>query len=115
MSLDLDLLTPEECPHCGGLLRTGDELFSINITHNLIPMWKKAGVYDALYMSEGHRAGEFVASLKAGVEDFRANFREYEKLNSPNGWGLAANALPFLEHVHAAFTRYPDAIIRISK
>lgn len=27
-----------------------------NITHNVVPMWKRAGVYDALYKSEGQLA-----------------------------------------------------------
>jgi len=103
------------CPHCGGVLGGGTELFSANYTHNGIPMWRKAGVYEALYESAGKRAGEFVEALQKGVADFTANYAEYEKLNSPNGWGLAKHALPFLQDVAAAFSANPEAIIHVSR
>ena len=78
-------------------------------------MWVKAGVYDALYMSDGHRAKEYIEVLERGVKDFRINYGDYEKLNPPNKWGAAVTALPWLERVLDAFKKNPEAIIRVSK
>lgn len=116
MSLDIYLLDPpDKCPHCGGTLGTGSEVFWKNYTHNGIPMWEKAGVCDALYESNGHLAKEYIDVLKRGVEHFEANYPEYEKLNSPNGWGLAKHALPWLKEVARAFEEHPEATIRVSR
>lgn len=117
MSLDLYLTIPAKCPHCGGTLRFEEStiLWDRNYTHNGIPMWNKAGVYFALYESDGHLASEYISDLEKGVADFRANFAEYEKLDSPNGWGLAKHALPFLEAALEAFKANPDATIRVSR
>lgn len=72
-------------------------------------------MYDALYMSEGHRAKDYIDALEYGVEDFEANFSDYEKLDSLNGWGLAKHALPFLQNVRKAFKENPEAVIHVSK
>lgn len=111
MSLDI-YLHGADCEHCG---RGGETLYDANITHNLTPMWRKAGVYDALYMSKGHKAAEYIEVLERGVADFQANYDEYRKLDSPNGWGLAKHALPFLEQTAAAFKANPTAIVHVSK
>jgi len=115
MSLDISLETPMSCPHCGGDLHGGTEVFTANITHNLGKMWRKAGVWDALYESDGRRASDYIEALRAGVADFEKNYAEYEKLNSPNGWGLAEHALPWLRRVLAAFEQNPEANIRVSR
>lgn len=39
-------------------------LVDMNITHNLVPMWKKAGIYDALYNSEGTEIAKEVYKAK---------------------------------------------------
>jgi hypothetical protein len=115
MSLDISLETPKFCPHCGGTLHCEAEIFTANITHNLIPMWRKSGVFDALYESDGKRAGDYVETLRVGIADFEKNYAEYEELNSPNGWGLAKNALPWLKKVLFAFEANRDANIRVSR
>jgi hypothetical protein len=117
MSLDISLVTPTRCPHCGGELYEGGggtTLFEANITHNVAPMWIKAGVYGALYHSDGQRARDFIVTLRAGVADMEKNYAEYEKLNSPNGWGLAETALPWLRTLLRAVEQDPGAIIRVS-
>jgi hypothetical protein len=113
LSLDISLETPNFCPHCDGYLHGGTELFTANITHNVIPMWRKAGVFEALYESNGKRASDYIETLRVGVADFERNYPEYEKLNAANGWGLAENALPWLKEVFVAFERNPEAIIRV--
>lgn len=115
MSLDLSLEITLKCPHCGNELPGGGrELWTRNITHNVSGMWVKAGVYEAFYKSEGHKASEYISALENGIADFKANFPEYEKLNSKNGWGLAEHALLFLEDALAEFKANPEATIRVS-
>lgn len=111
MSLDIYLLQ-DACSHCG---RGEDELFWKNYTHNVTPMWGKAGVYDALYMSEGRKAKEYIEVLERGVKHFEENFAEYLPLNPANGWGSAETALPWLREVLEAFKQWPDATIHVSK
>ena len=90
-------------------------LVDMNITHNLVPMWKKAGIYDALYNSEGIEAKEILPILIDGLEDMIKNKKEYEELNSPNGWGLYMNAVPWLIELIKGCKDNPDGIIEVSK
>lgn len=115
MSLDIYLMESKNCPHCGGEISGEHELFWQNYTHNVIRMWDKAGVYDALYMSEGKHARDYIEALEKGVADFEANISEYQKLDPANKWGSAESALPWLKRALAAFKEYPDSIIHVSK
>jgi hypothetical protein len=116
MSLDIVLSAPGgKCPRCGQTSGPPTIVFERNYTHNVIPMWHKAGVYQVLYESEGRPARDYIDTLERGVAHFRAHYAEYEKLDAPNGWGLAKHALPFLEAVTAAFKEHPEATILVSK
>ncbi len=90
-------------------------LVDMNITHNLTPMWKKAGIYDALYNSEYMEAKDILPVLIDGLADMVANKEEYEKLNSPNGWGLYENAVPWLVELIQGCKDYPDSVIEVSR
>jgi len=90
-------------------------LADMNITHNLTPMWKKAGIYDALYNSAEFEAQEILPILIDGLADMVMNKEEYEKLNSPNGWGLYENAVPWLIELIQKCKDYPDSVIEISR
>ena len=90
-------------------------IYSGNMTHNVTPMWVKAGVYDALYNSEGKIAKTIIPTLKKGVDDMVEKADEYRKLDSPNRWGLYIDALPFLKEILKACQENPDSKIWISK
>jgi len=90
-------------------------VFDANFTHNVTPMWKKAGIYDALYNSHGMTAAEVLPALRSGLEDMRANRQAYTDLNASNGWGTYAHALPWLENLVESFEANPDGIIRVWK
>jgi len=110
MSLDLSL--ENRCEMC----TSREEHFDRNITHNLIPMWKKAGVYDALYNSDGKNPEEFIEVLGRGMHDMRTNPEEYKKLNPENGWGDYEGAIDFLEEFNRACLDSPlQSIIRVCK
>lgn len=90
------------------------ELFSRNITHNLGKMWREAGVYDALYNSDGDYAIQHIATLEGGLADMLLEPEKYKKLNPLNGWGDYEGAIEFLKEVLNRCREYPKAIIRIS-
>lgn len=103
MSLDIWLTTEAE-----------KSIIDKNITHNLCPMWKKAGVYDALYSSEGKTAKEVLPILEEGLNFMIAEPDRFRILNSRNSWGTYKQALPWLEELIAEFKKYPDGKIGIS-
>ena len=104
MSLDLYI----NCRCCNS------SLFDRNITHNVSPMWKLAGVWEALYESDGIRCGDYLAVLEKGLDDMRLRPGEYRKLNPSNGWGSCESALNFLESVVEAVKKNPDMVFRVS-
>lgn len=90
-------------------------LVDLNITHNLGTMWEEAGIYDALFNSAGMEASDILPTLLDGLLDMVSNPEKYKKLNSPNGWGLYENAVPWLAELIKGFNENPDAIIEVSE
>lgn len=115
MSLDFSLFIAagQPCATCG---RADDarEVYDANVTHNVTPMWDKAGVYDALYRSHGMRAGDVVATLRIGLAHMVGRSMEYKALNPANGWGSYEGALKFLRATIDACAANPDAVIEVS-
>lgn len=87
--------------------------YDFNITHNVSKMWKKAGVFDALYESSGEQAGKYIDALERGLDDMRKNPEAYKELNPPNGWGDYSGALKFLEAWTSHCKRHPKAKIYV--
>ena len=90
-----------------------ERVFSSNYTHNVTPMWREAGVYEALYESAGKLACEIIPALERGVADMEARPSVYEAMNPENGWGSYDRALPWLRAVLAACRENPGATIRV--
>jgi hypothetical protein len=86
-----------------------------NITHNLGRMWSEAGVYDALYNSEGQTAKSVLPILHEGLRLMIADPERFKKFNAHNGWGLYEHALPWLGELIKEFEEYPNGIIGVSK
>ena len=112
MSLDIWLSISVDA---GGKEPTIITLFDANITHNLVPMWVKTGVYDALYNSADKQASEILEVLKLGYADMKARPEEYSKLNASNGWGKYEEALPWLKEFLDACEKYPRSVIGLWK
>lgn len=108
LSLDI-YLVDDLCPHCA----RGTESFAANITHNLVPMWSEAGVYEALYESGGRLARDILPALRSGLESMEADPPRFRLLDSPNGWGLYENAVPWLRRLVAACEDHPNAKVRV--
>lgn len=87
---------------------------SHNATHNLMPMWSKAGCYSALYESHGKPAKEILSPLIQGLTDMLKNSEEYRKLEPSNGWGDYDGAISFLVQVIKDCASNPDTNIEVS-
>ena len=103
MSLDIELTDKEET------------LFSANITHNLTKMWSEAGVYDALYKSDGKDAHSVLSTLEAGLEHLKSDPTHFSQFNAENSWGLYKHAVPWLEELVLNFKKFPNATIELGK
>lgn len=95
-----------------GLIHDGETLFEANITHNLTTMWSEAGVYDALYKSEGEHAHNVLPTLEAGLERLKSDPTQF---NAENSWGLYKHAVPWLEELALHFKKFPNATIEVGK
>ncbi len=110
MSLTVYIVNKCDCCH------SNQVHFDKNITGNLVPMWKKAGVLDALYDSHGKAPHEIADVLHSGIADMVYKQSEYEELNPPNGWGDYESALQFLKSYYWACMKHSYySIIEVSR
>ena len=94
------------------------EVYSDNITSNLTAMAKEAGIYECLWRPDElgiTKAGELIEPLREGLKLLKSEPARFEKHNSPNGWGLYENFVPFVERYLAACEETPEAIIYVSR
>ena len=110
MSLDIGLYVEVDT---GGEELYHVDLYSANYTGNVCPMWSKAGVYDALYDSDGVEASAIIPILEDGIQHMQARPVEYSRLNPPNGWGDYEGALAFLQSLLYACYQHPKALIHV--
>ena len=93
-------------------------VFRANITHNLAKMAEAANIYYELWRPDAieiTQAKELIEPLTKAIEDMKKHKEQYEKNNSPNGWGLYDNFVPWLERYIEACKEYPNAIIEVSR
>ncbi len=112
MSLDVSL---EIAVDTGGVEPHTVELFSRNITHNVSPMWTKAGMHHAMYVCDGEIAGGLVGEIDAGIKAMEVDPAGFTALNPANGWGDYESALDFARAWFAACAGHPKATVRISR
>lgn len=109
-----------------------EEVYGANITHNLGKMAEEAGIYEALWrpyqLKPGYnipeddhkteweyednnpvRAHEIIEIIEKGLDDMKARPKHYEKFNSPNGWGMYHNFVPWIEQYLEALKKFPEA------
>jgi hypothetical protein len=140
MSLDVYLTRKKWISYDAGetLTEETEEVYDANITHNLGEMADKAGIYEALWrphrLKEGYniseedndaeyefeeanttKASEIIPYLEKGLADLKARPEYFETFNSPNGWGMYVNFLPFVEKYLNACKQYPDATVEVSR
>lgn len=97
---------------------SGNEIYSANITHNLNTMAEEAGIYDCLWRPDEHgitHARQVIGPLEAGVILLATQKARFEEFNSPNGWGLWKDFLPFCAAYLQACRDNPDALVKVSR
>ena len=113
MSLDI-YLKVDTCPMC----KCYTEVYETNITHNLNKMADAAGIYGVLWHPEDNgieQAKHLVEPLIKAISEMKANPDFFKRFDSPNGWGLYVNFLPWLERLLEACKDNPNATIEVSR
>lgn len=115
MSLDVYLTISVDT---GGVASREIELYSANITHNLGKMAAEAGIYSHLWHPEDIGAvfaKDIIHDVEVGLNDMKHDPERYKKFNSPNGWGMYKNFVPWIEKYLNACKEHPKAIINVSR
>ena len=125
MGLDVYLYSPGTerecvCDHCDTVHKTTrpERLFDSNITHNLNSMAEAAGIYKELWRPEElgiTTARELIAPLTEGLALLESDPERFKAFDSPNGWGLYVNFVPFVRRYLEACKKFPDAHVRASR
>ena len=118
MSLDVWLTITKPACECCGKGEEKIEVFWANITHNLYTMAEEAGIYKHLWKPEEigiTKAGQLVDSVEKGLTDMKAKPTYYKQFDSPNGWGIYDDFVPWIEKYLEACKKWPDAKIGISR
>ena len=99
------------------------EVYWANITHNLGKMASKVkcgkySLYEYLWIPDEIRiktAKQLIKPLTEGLAELKSKPKKYEKYNSPNGWGMYKNFVPFVEKYLEACKENPDAKVYASR
>ena len=113
MSLDI-WLTEKTCECCG----RGDEVYDANTTHNLTDMADAADIYGVVWRPEENdinSASDLIPHLEQAIARMKKDPEHFKRFNSPNGWGLYKNFLPWLERLLEACNDYPSAKVSVSR
>lgn len=93
-------------------------VFDGNITHNLGPMAKEAGIYESLWHPElisAEKASELVPLLTEGLRLLRDDPSRFKAFNPSNGWGDYEGFVSFVTRYRDACMENPDATIRVCR
>ncbi len=93
-------------------------VFESNMTHNMTPMAKAAGLYDCLWRPQENgitHAAQLIEPLREGLMRLLDEPPRYMQLNPPNGWGAYENLVKFVELYLAACIEHPDASVGASR
>jgi hypothetical protein len=139
MGLSIALMIKHHVSYDGGktLKEKKENVYYVNITHNLGDMAKEAGIYEALWrpymLKESYvpiedyheelkyedsvevRAYEIIPIIEKGLEDMKARPEHYKTFDSPNGWGTYVHFVPFIEEYLSACKEFPQAIVSVSR
>lgn len=76
---------------------------------------KAGGVYELERTLPPVHARDLIEPLRVGLEKLRSNRKHYESFNSPNGWGLYENFVPWVARYLGACEEHPDAEVSVSR
>lgn len=115
-----------------------ETVYDCSITHNLGEMANEAGIYEALWRP--YRLADYYTDfgddydaemefeekqtiialditphIRIGLLRLKGNPDQYEKFDSPNGWGTYEHFVPFVEEYFNALLENPNAIVQVSR
>lgn len=92
--------------------KCGSTTFDNNITGNLTPMLREAGIYLGDEQWKGKPGIVMLPTLQRAIDRMLQDPDIYTALNPENGWGDYDGALKTLIKLRDAIARNPDAIYR---
>lgn len=126
MSLDVSLRTPVTtpadecvCPHCKGHGQVGgDEVFTLNITHNLGHMAYVAGLYQAIWRPDQYGytyAKDLIDPLTRGLAVLLEDRARFELCAPRNGWGTYDGLVSFTQKYLQACKDNSECTVHVSR
>ena len=88
------------------------EIYSSNITHNMVPMANAVGIYGPLWRPhacEIKQASQLIKPLTEAIALLKEDPEKYKKYNPENGWGSYDSFLKFLINLLDACIDDPTA------
>lgn len=85
-----------------------------NITHNVGPMLRAAGLDWHDYRGESLTARHLAIEATGALERLVREPDEFRPMGAPNGWGTYDQVLPFLARLILDCIKHPDAIVSVS-
>ncbi len=95
-----------------------DYVYEANITHNLAPMAREAGIYEYLWYPEDKgvtTAAQLIEPLETGLALLKSDRTRLERLNPANGWGDYEGLVRFTSNYLDACKEYPAAQVSASR
>jgi hypothetical protein len=108
------------CPACGDthLTEKWEDLYSDNITHNLVPMAIAAGIYKELWRPAEigvYKAKQLIEPLNNGLKLLKSDPERFQRMNPSNGWGDYKGLVRFVENYLDACREDPEAHVSVSR
>jgi hypothetical protein len=89
-------------------------VFWANITYNLRDMLVEAGLADSLWTLDGMSAATAAPIVGDVWRELYRRPDHYRRFDSPNGWGLHKNLVPWMKRLYVACRTHPSATVKVS-
>ena len=89
-------------------------VWELNVTHNLVPMARALGVYEAIWCPEDigcSQAWGILPMLRDAYHTLRADREDYRSYEPGNGWGTVEGMIDVLSDYLRACVQWPHATI----
>lgn len=76
-------------------------------------LFKATGNKFTLSDMQGWSSGKVAEVLDTAIKEMETNYREYEKMNPPNGWGSLETFLAYLNNIKTECRKNPDFVLEV--
>lgn len=95
-----------------------ENVFDINITHNLGKMAQECGLYEVLWCPKEigvAKAKDAIELLTKGLKELESDPKKYKEFNPENGWGSYEGLVYVTRQYLEACINYPESLIEVSR